>query len=48
MSSGPAGDGSGPLAGRRRWVKVLHVALWTLLFYGLAVAAAKLAEWLSP
>lgn len=35
--------------GRRSRARlVIHVALWTALFYGLAVLVAKLAEWASP
>lgn len=38
-----------PEADRRSRARlVIHVALWTALFYGLAVLVAKLAEWASP
>ena len=38
----------GPLGDRSRARKFIHIALWTALFYLLAVGVAKLAEWLSP
>lgn len=37
----------GPLGGRSRRSKILHVAFWTALLYGLTVGVARLAEWLS-
>lgn len=37
----------GPLGSRSRFRKILHIVLWTALFYLLTVGVAKLAEWLS-
>jgi hypothetical protein len=36
----------GPLGSRKLPKKLAHVLFWTALFYGLAVAVAKLSEWL--
>lgn len=35
----------GPLGSRSLARKVLHIAFWTALFYGLTVALAKFLEW---
>lgn len=40
-------ESDGPLGSRSRARKLLHVALWTALFYLLAVGIGKLAERLS-
>ena len=40
-------DDTGPLGRRSRPRRLLHIAFWTALFYGLTVGVAKLAEWLS-
>jgi hypothetical protein len=38
----------GPMGARSRVRKILHVLCWTALFYGLAVAVAKLLDRLQP
>lgn len=36
----------GPPASKSRTRKIVHVLLWTVLFYALTVGIAKLVEWL--
>lgn len=38
----------GVLGNRPRWVKALHIAFWTLLFYGMTAGLAKFLEWVDP
>ncbi len=37
---------SGPMGSSSLGRKILHIVLWTALFYLLAVGIGKLAEWL--
>ncbi|GAB4272684.1 MAG: hypothetical protein Kow0092_27800 [Deferrisomatales bacterium] len=46
-AAGAAPPEPGPMGARSRGRKLLHVAFWTALFYGLAVLVAKVAEWAS-
>ncbi|GAB4260293.1 hypothetical protein [Deferrisoma sp.] len=48
----PKRDGGHPdlgvLGNRPRWKKALHIAFWTLLFYGMTAGLAKFLEWVDP
>ena len=35
----------GPLGSRDRLRRLVHIALWTVLFYGLAAGIGKFLDW---